>query len=301
MYFPSLFPNSLQREKERKRDRHVNDRVVLEYVMGIFEERDTWRVIKYEDDVIYEYVDAVSKFLYTSDLTHLVFYEPPSVHFLISWTRSMQTSFSQASLYHWLCRSLKENKYLLSLAFRSVINDLPVLVCVCALCERVSWCVCLMMKRVMFFLLWCGRLRSRCTGIQINSIERSLIGPLRPARKLKLMMEWGGKTMRERHTHMKSSKKKERGRWRWMRKKNLTTRKWRGKAECRGDKRREKTFESKNIGTGQLTRSLFWGLGTHSRQRHERGFGILCPSFHPLLGARERRRGGRQREERGWW
>lgn len=144
-----------------------NGRVVLEYVTGIIEERDTQGLIRYEDDVISEYASAVQKLIHISDLMHLVLSSPKSA-FIISWTRSKRTSFSNASLYHWVCRSLKEHKYLLSLAFRSLINDLCVwvcdcCVCVCTLCERVSWCVCLMMKSVFFFppLVWYVEVKMR--------------------------------------------------------------------------------------------------------------------------------------------
>lgn len=58
------------------------------------------------------------------------------------------------------------------------------------------------------FLLGCGTSRSRCTGIQINSIERSLIVPLRPARKLKLTM---GVRERKRMRAAQSSKEEEAG------------------------------------------------------------------------------------------
>lgn len=67
-------------------------------------------------------------------------------------------------------------------------------------CERATSCICLTMKGAIFFfffLLWCGMPRSRCAGIQINSIECSLIVPLRHARKLKLMMERERKQMKK--------------------------------------------------------------------------------------------------------
>lgn len=82
---------------------------------------------------------------------------------------------------------------------------------VCTIRQPACWCICLLMKRVIFpppFLLGCGTSRSRCTGIQINSIERSLIVPLRPARKLKLTM---GVRERKRMRAAQSSKEEEAG------------------------------------------------------------------------------------------
>ena len=177
-----------------------------------------------------------------------------------------------------------------------------VCMCVCSICAIcVCWCVRLMMKRVIFFLLlWCGTPRSRCTGIQINSIERSLIVPLRPARKLKLTMEWGRERMREkegeRDKESSEKRKKEAGRDGWKR--GL----WRGKGWWQRwwvDKSVKKTLENKNAGTGQLTRSLCLCLGTQSSVHKEGLAHPILASIHPWLGAEERRRGGGQREERG--
>lgn len=66
--------------------------------------------------------------------------------------------------------------------------------------SRLVWMWCTNDGKTAIFpllLLRCGIPRSRRAGIQIDSIERSLIVPLRPARKLKLMMDWG----REWETH----------------------------------------------------------------------------------------------------
>lgn len=48
--------------------------------MGIIEEGGTRGLIKYEDDVISEYMNAVRKLLHISDLIHLVFYQPQCVN-----------------------------------------------------------------------------------------------------------------------------------------------------------------------------------------------------------------------------
>ena len=49
------------------------------------------------------------------------------------------------------------------------------------------------------------------------------------------------------------------------------------------DKGIQKTLENKNIGTGQLTRSLCLCLDTQSRQENKRVFGTLPPFLHPSM------------------
>lgn len=65
---------------------------------------------------------------------------------------------NQALLYFWCCHRLKEHKYLLSLKFRSLINDLELCFCVyvSTLFQSVCLCVCLMMKtQIFFYVLFC--------------------------------------------------------------------------------------------------------------------------------------------------
>lgn len=119
-------------------------------------------------------------------ITNHIWFDVP-LH-ITSWTRSKQHRFIQAPHQRWLCLNLKVCKYFLSFRFRSLINDLYELARVYVMYRW--WKECLL-----FFpsppFLWRGVLRSRRAGVQIDSIERSLIVPLRHARKLKLMMDWG--------------------------------------------------------------------------------------------------------------
>lgn len=84
----------------------------------------------------------------------------------------------------------------------------------------------MMKRKIPFSSSGVTMLRSRCAGIQIDSIERPLIVPLSPARKLKLMMEC------ERMRDTESSKQEEAGGDRLKIKKKHG--KWRGNTESRG-------------------------------------------------------------------
>lgn len=126
--------------------------------------------------------------------------------FIIFWTRSKPLSVRYCFIIDFV--AAWNYKYFLSPAFRSLIN-LCVHVCLCVqhvsvLVDAFSW-----WWDWFFSPLWCGTPRSRCASIPINSIERSLIVPLRPARKLKLTMEWERKRMREMQRAAKSKRQAE--------------------------------------------------------------------------------------------
>lgn len=146
-------------------------------------------------------------------------------------------------------------------------------------------------------LLWCGIPRSRRAGIQIDSIERSLIVPLRPARKLKLMMDWG----REWETHREQQTGRGGGGGAVGRKEvEKKHGKWRVKTESGGD-RWENTRKGKYwspLTDGELLFAPGW-------KKNKRGLGSRRLSDDPSLagsrgkGGQEEGKGRRQGGD-GW-
>lgn len=140
-----------------------------------------------------------------------------------------------------------------------------------------------------FFLLSCRTLRSRFAGIQINSIERSPMVPLRPARKLKLTIEcvWEGERERGRGIW----RKEKRGRRRWMKEKKISG-EWKERQRWWVDKRITKTLGEKNKHNGQQTAE-----GKNTQQ--DLALSVIPPTWRQGEGGAKEGRGRRGGGVRG--
>lgn len=128
-----------------------NVRVVLEYVTGILKVRDTLGLIGYSMKMMQsECHSEVASYIWyhAFNCINPIAFNINSA-FVLSWTRSKQTSFSIALSLSVVVKKSTNICCLLHSGLWSMIC-VRLRMCVCTLCERVSWCVCLMMKRDFF-------------------------------------------------------------------------------------------------------------------------------------------------------
>lgn len=169
---------------------------------------------------------------------------------IYNFSRSKQISFSQAPFTVNFVSVLKcINIFYL---FHAGLWSMS---CVCLR----RWCICPMMKRkIPFSSSGVTMRRSRCAGIQIDSIERPLMVPLSPARKLKLMMEC------ERMRDIESSKQEEAGGDRFLKKEEKKGK--RGNTESRGGRKiKENTWKEK-VGVFPADRELMVVSGWNTKE-----------------------------------